>query len=417
MNEYNFYDTSSLLLRVDDLFQQEENVIISSITFSELENIKTALNKDYELKYKASKLLKLLSNNKDKYVCQIFYNYMLEPFEKRGLVVNDDLRILATAYDYDLKCHPDETFFVTNDLSLFNIANLFFGDANIKSVTEEGLRNYKGYIDVELSEEEMADFYSHPNENLFNLLENQYINIYDKSGKLVDTSCWSQGKYRHLTYSDIKSSWFGQIKPFKDDPYQAMALDSFKNNDITMICGKPGSGKSYLALGYLFSELEKGRINKIIVFCNPVVARNAAKLGFYPGSRNEKILSSQVGNVLASKLGSMMEVEKLIEQEDLILIPAGDARGYEVPENSGVYILESQNLTCDLMRLLLQRVSENCKVIIDGDYNEQVDMDVYAGRNNGMKKVSEVFKGNNMFGQVELQKIHRSKIAELADLL
>jgi len=36
-----------------------------------------------------------------------------------------------------------------------------------------------------------------------------------------------------------------------------------------------------------------------------------------------------------------------------VLIPAGDVRGYETPENSGIYIMESQNLTKDLMRLFL----------------------------------------------------------------
>lgn len=83
-----------------------------------------------------------------------------------------------------------------------------------------------------------------------------------------------------------------------------MVLDSFYNNEITMVCGKPGSGKSLLALGFLFSQLEHGEIDRIIVFCNPVVAKNAAKLGFYPGTVEEKLLSSQVGGILSSKLGS-----------------------------------------------------------------------------------------------------------------
>ena len=69
------------------------------------------------------------------------------------------------------------------------------------------------------------------------------------------------------------------------------------------------------------------------------------------------------------------------------------------------------------MRMLLQRVSDNCKVIIDGDYKEQVDMDIYAGNNNGMKAVSDVFSGESIYGQVELQKIHRSTIADIADNL
>jgi phosphate starvation-inducible protein PhoH len=61
-------------------------------------------------------------------------------------------------------------------------------------------------------------------------------------------------------------------------------MDSLAKNEITLLGGPPGSGKTYLALGYLFSLLERGKINRIVIFCNPVVARNAAKLGYYPGS-------------------------------------------------------------------------------------------------------------------------------------
>jgi phosphate starvation-inducible protein PhoH len=132
-----------------------------------------------------------------------------------------------------------------------------------------------------------------------------------------------------------------------------LAFDSLVKNNITMLCGKPGSGKTYIAFAYLFDQLERGNIDKIIVFCNPVVAKNAAKLGFYPGTPFEKLMGSQVGAVLSSKLGDTSEVERLHQQGKLVLIPAGDARGYEVPENSGVYIMESQNLTCDLLRMLL----------------------------------------------------------------
>jgi hypothetical protein len=32
-----------------------------------------------------------------------------------------------------------------------------------------------------------------------------------------------------------------------------------------------------------------------------------------------------------------------------------------------------------------------------------------------MRKMSKVFRGNELFGQVELKNIHRSKIAALAD--
>ncbi|MBO7080112.1 MAG: PhoH family protein [Bacilli bacterium] len=88
-----------------------------------------------------------------------------------------------------------------------------------------------------------------------------------------------------------------------------MVADSFLNNKITMIKGPAGAGKSHLSMGYLFSLLEREKIDKIIIFCNTVATKNAARLGFYPGSKDEKLLDSQIGNFLISKLGSKLYVE------------------------------------------------------------------------------------------------------------
>ncbi len=41
-------------------------------------------------------------------------------------------------------------------------------------------------------------------------------------------------------------------------------------------------------------------------------------------------------------------------------------------------------------------------------------MDAYAGENNGMRRLSEVFRGNDFYGEVKLKNIYRSRIAALA---
>jgi hypothetical protein len=63
----NFYDTNALLKRAGDLFEKEENIIISSITLTELEGIKTSAHKDIDIKYSARKLTHLLADNPNKY--------------------------------------------------------------------------------------------------------------------------------------------------------------------------------------------------------------------------------------------------------------------------------------------------------------------------------------------------------------
>ena len=46
--------------------------------------------------------------------------------------------------------------------------------------------------------------------------------------------------------------------------------------------------------------------------------------------------------MLVSKLGSRIEVERLIEDETLVLLPLSDIRGYDTSGmNAGVYISEA----------------------------------------------------------------------------
>lgn len=82
---------------------------------------------------------------------------------------------------------------------------------------------------------------------------------------------------------------------------------------------------------------------------------------------------------------------------------------------AGIYITEAQNLDTNLMKLALQRIGEDSICIIDGDNKAQVDLAEYSGLNNGMKRVSKVFRGQDIYGEVELKIIHRSRIAEIAE--
>ena len=240
------------------------------------------------------------------------------------------------------------------------------------------------------------------------------VDVSDSANEIVDRRIWTGEAYRPVSYETFDSKQFGRIKPI--DVQQQCAADSFTHNKITMIKGRAGSGKSYLALGFLFNQLEKNKIDKIIIFCNTVAAKNAAKLGFLPGTRDEKLLDSQIGNVLISKLGSRIEVERLVDEEKLILLPMSDIRGYDTSGmHAGIYISEAQNLDISLMKLALQRIGEDCVCIIDGDEKTQVDDIAFAGANNGMRRVSKIFRGHNVYGEVELQQIHRSVIAEIAE--
>lgn len=414
---YYFYDTCSLLLRANDLFDKNEHIALSSITLSELENIKTSANKDADVKYAARRLLHTLDENKDKYDTIIFKTSMLEPIVAADIEVTNDTKILACALAYDCKWHPDEVVFVTNDLALKMIANLFFGEDSIMSIDEEAAADkYTGFIERWLTNDELGEFYAHPNENQYGLLPHQYLILRDSYGEPVDSHIWTGTTFEHIKFNTFRSSWFGDIKPYQGDIYQQLLCDSFTRHKITMIKGPAGTGKSTLALGFLMFALEHGQIDKIIIFCNTVATKGAAKLGFYPGTRDEKLLDSQIGNFLNSKLGSDYGVEQLMNQDKLLLLPCSDIRGFDTTGmKAGIYVTEAQNMDVNLMKLMLQRIGEDGICIIDGDCDTQVDDIAFAGANNGMRRASKVFRGEEIYGEVTLQNIYRSQIARIAE--
>ena len=324
----------------------------------------------------------------------------------------DDFSYEHLVYDR----YKDDFTFCTDDICCKLIASGYF-DLPVCSTTDI-LRNddYTGYKEVTvLDDAEHAALYENPTANIYDLLPNQYIILYDKDSNVTDMFRWTGETHVKVDYKSFKSMMFDTVKAKNGDVYQKLAFDSLANNKITMLHGPAGTGKSYIAMAYMFKLLESHKIDKIIVFTNPCATTGAAKLGFYPGTRDEKLLDSQIGNMLGAKLGDKMMLERMLNENKIQLLPFSDIRGFDTTGmNCAVYITEAQNLDIEMMRLALQRIGEDCIAIIDGDYEAQVDMAAYSGSNNGMRRLSEVFRGSDFYGEVKLQNIYRSRIAALA---
>lgn len=407
-----FYDTNALIELQEDILN--EPFVVSTVSLMEIEAIKVAKNKDEELKAKCRKLIHILDENTDKYDV-IIYTTDIEEKYLKTLELSPDNKICACAKwcedAYDIKLD-----FITEDICCRTIAREVF-QLNARGINKQE-EEYVGYKEVELNEEDMAYFYEHMTENIYNLLINEYLIIKDTNGEVVDKYKWTEEGHKALKASSFKSDWFGTIKPYNGDIYQQLAVDMLQTNKISMIKGVAGSGKSYLALGYLFSLLDKRKIDKIIMFANPTPTANSAKLGFLPGSQFEKLVDSSVGNMLEGKLGSKYGVEQLVSEGKLSILPMCDIRGYDTTgQRAGIYVTEAQNMDVSLMKLALQRIGEDCICILDGDYNTQVDLGQYSGSKNGMRRASEVFRGHECYGEVQLNRVYRSEIAAIAELM
>ena len=410
-----FYDTNVLLH--NNTWTQNQKFYISNITIEELEQIKISEKQSPKIKYLARKAVRWLIDNPDKYIIFIFDENSKIIKKKFPLTIDSqDKRIIATAFEAQEKGYDFN--FITYDYNCYLIAKATGLSSYI--LKQNNPEVYNGYKKITCpTDETLADFYTKINsyeENDFkDLLINEYLLVYDKNNILIDKYKYlGNNKFEQIKFNTANSKMFGKVKPI--DPYQELVMDSLNSNQLTLIKGAAGTGKSLLSLAYLFRSLEKGDIDKIIIFCNTVATVGSAKLGYYPGDRTQKLLDSQIGNFLASKLGAREQVERLIDQNLLLLLPMSDIRGFDTSGmKAGVYITEAQNLSIDLMKLALQRIGQDSICILDGDFSQQVDSSLYAGENNGLKRVSEIFRGQNFYGQVTLKTIHRSKIANIAN--
>ena len=391
--------------------------IISVQTLLELESIKTSRAKDESVRYRARQMTHYLDSTHDSdfYHVSNATDYLNDdacPFRSTLPNTPDSIIIYAAWKAYS---QYQDMIFCTDDLCCKHLASSL---AHLPVCSSKDLlprQSYTGFLEVTPTNEQYAALYEQPERNTFGLIPNQYLIAHSPAAGSVQAFKWADGKHVAVDYKPFKTQAFGAVRAKEKDIYQMLAFDSLLHNQITMLCGPAGTGKSYLALAHMLKLLETHKIDKIIVFTNPCATSGAARLGFYPGTRDEKLLDSQIGNMLGAKLGDTMELQRYIDANKIQLLPFSDLRGFDTTGmNCAVYITEAQNLDIEMMRLALQRIGEDSICIIDGDYDAQVDLDIYSGDNNGMRRLSQVFRGQDFYGEVKLQKIYRSRIAALA---
>lgn len=397
-----FYDTCSLLRLQEEAFK--EPFYISSVTLEELEDIKTSGHKDEETKAQARNAVRLLNEHEGLY--QVVMSVMSDEEQIKGLNLPNtpDNRILVCAQTV---CLDNNIVFVTDDLLLRLKAQML----NIPiAQVEDNQLIYQGWTNFDLDDEEFSALYSDMSVNRYNLMINEYA-ILKRDGDIVDIIKWDGQVYKRVPCKTLKTKTLDNIKP--KDVYQQCAIDSILNNTITILHGKAGSGKTLIGLATAMYLIEQGKYDRLVIMFNPVKARGAADLGFYKGSRIEKAMSNSIGEILISKFGDRYIVDNLIGQEKIRLLSMADTRGCQVQDNEILYITECQNASIDLLKLCLSRCSQGCKIILDGDFNAQVDSWQFEGRKNGLRRAVEILKGSDLVGVIELPNVWRSKIAEL----
>ena len=407
-----FLDTCTVLENFDDL----KDCIICSKTIEELENIKTSAYKSEDVKYKARQAVKAIVRDKPTTVVITQEDY--NTLNRKNLEITNDNLIIACAERVYLNKREylgenNKLIFATNDYLCGIIASTYF-HVPVEILEEHQSDDlYKGYKIVLSSDEELAKIYSKENcDNIFDCLINEYVIINDNEGNFCDVLKWTGNNYKNVYNKNFKSRQLGVLKPL--DTQQRMAFDSIIENDITVLTGRAGTGKTTIPLAYIMQALESGKYKKCYIVYSYETLKNQKTLGYVKGDDlTKKLYSSSLGGILSSKFGDMSEVERLIMSGQLDIVPTANLRGVEFGDDSIIICTESQNLDIYALKTLIQRCKTGAKLILEGDILEQCD----TSRSIGLFKMIDTFKGHKCFGCVKLKNNYRSEISELADLL
>jgi len=154
-------------------------------------------------------------------------------------------------------------------------------------------------------------------------------------------------------------------------PNQAAYLRAMEQYDLIFGLGPAGTGKTYLAVAMAVSKFLKGEVDRIIL-SRPAVEAGES-LGFLPGDLKEKV--DPYLRPLYDALNDMLPADQLVkrmESGDIEIAPLAFMRGRTLA-NAFVIVDEAQNTTAVQMKMLLTRLGEGSRMVINGDLT-QVDL-------------------------------------------
>ena len=144
------------------------------------------------------------------------------------------------------------------------------------------------------------------------------------------------------------------------------------NNQLILCHGIAGTGKTYVSIYKALQDvLRRGTGYDKLIIINPTVdVGNEDKLGFLPGELQQKIqqYNESTFTILDTIVGKD-KASKMIHDNKIEIGVLNFLRGTNL-ENCYVILDEAQNVSPMQIKTLMTRISENCKMIIQGDMSQ-----------------------------------------------
>jgi phosphate starvation-inducible PhoH-like protein len=156
----------------------------------------------------------------------------------------------------------------------------------------------------------------------------------------------------------------------------AKLIKAIADNDQVISIGSAGTGKTYISAGLASDWYSQSKYHKIVI-TRPMVAVGD-DFGFLPGTLEEKVApwAAPVVDVLVRRLGAN-KVECDLKNKRIEIAPLQLMRG-KTFDDSWVLVDEAENMTVEQAKMLVTRIGENSKLLINGDL-AQTDIKEYSG--------------------------------------
>mgnify|MGYP003310519683 CR=1 FL=1 len=182
---------------------------------------------------------------------------------------------------------------------------------------------------------------------------------------------------------------------FKQDDLLELLQD--RNKHIAFATGPAGTGKTLISTLYAIQQFKKSNIDKIVI-TRPAVSVDEQH-GFLPGSLIEKMApwTRPIMDVF-EEYYHPKEIEYLIEENKIEIAPLAYMRGRTF-KNAIILADEMQNATQEQMKMLLTRIGDNSKLIVNGDLAQHDRGYADNGLQNFLEKLKE--DDTSMMGLIE----------------